>query len=92
MASPISPGTIAGLYEATQPCGKVGLIVSQASPADAPTGQGACIGNPGASGATPVEQVTPLRPLTRAADGTIRVTIAGSAGEIAAGPAAAPAE
>jgi hypothetical protein len=92
VASPISAGTIAGLYEATQPCGKVGLIVSQSSPTVAPTGQGACIGSPGANGATPVEQVTPLRPLTRAADGTIRVTIAGSPGDIAAGPAVAPAE
>jgi hypothetical protein len=94
VASPISAGTIAGLYEPAQPCGcgKLGLIVSQSSPAVAPTGQGACIGTPGASGATPVEQVTPLRPLTRAADGTIRVTIAGSADEVSAGPAAAPAE
>src|SRR5579872_6556553 len=49
VASPISAGTIAGLYEATQPCGKVGLIVTQSSPAVAPTGQGACVGSPGAS-------------------------------------------
>lgn len=92
VASPVSAGTIAGLYEAPGPCGKIGLIVVQSSPAASPTGQGACVGMPGANGATPVEQVTPLRPLTRAADGTIRVVIAGSTAPIAAGPAAAPAE
>lgn len=92
VANPVPAGTIAGLYEAAEPCGKVGLIVAQSSPAASPTGQGACIGAPGANGATPIEQVTPLRQLTRAADGTIRVTIAGSTAPIVTGPAAAPAE
>jgi hypothetical protein len=92
VASPVSAGTIAGLYEAPAPCGKIGLIVAQSSTAASATGQGACVGSPGANGATPVEQVTPLRPLTRAANGTIRVTVAGSTAPIAAGPAAAPAE
>jgi hypothetical protein len=88
----VKTGTIAGLYEASGPCGQIGLIVAQDSPAAAPTGQGACIGSPGANGTTPVEQVTPLRPLTRAADGTIRVMVAGSTAPIPAGPAAAPAD
>ncbi len=91
-ASPVSSGTIAGLYETQRPCGKVGLIVAQASPASAPLGQGACIGKPAANGASPVEQVTPLRPLARSADGTIRVVIAASADEASVEPAAAPAE
>jgi hypothetical protein len=91
-ATPVASGTIGGLYETTSPCGHVGLIVAQSSAASAPVGQGACIGSPAANGASPVEQVTPLRPLARAANGTIRVTIAGSAEEVSVGAAAAPAE
>jgi hypothetical protein len=90
-ASPVAPTTIAGLYEAEGPCGKVGVIVTQPSAAADPAVQGACIGSPGANGATPVEQVTPLLPVVRAADGTLRVTVVGTAGEVLVAPAAAPA-
>ncbi len=73
-AAPVAAGTIAGLYESTLPCGEVGLIVAQDSSGDAPTGQGACV--PSAPGGTAsTEQVNPIRPITRAADGTIAVSV-----------------
>jgi hypothetical protein len=73
-AAPVAAGTIAGLYESTLPCGKVGLIVAQDSGADAPTGQGACVPSvPGGTAST--EQVNPIRPIARAADGTIPVSV-----------------
>jgi hypothetical protein len=53
------PQTLAGLYTGQAPCGKIGLIVSQASPADEPTGQGACLRVD--DSATIVEQVNPVR-------------------------------
>jgi hypothetical protein len=58
-AEPVDPQTLAGLYEGDAPCGKIGLIVSQASPKDAPTGQGACLRVEQAR--VVVEQVNPVR-------------------------------
>jgi hypothetical protein len=87
-AAPVAGGTLGGLYEADDPCGKVGLIVDQASAATEPTSQGACV----SQGVNLVEQVTPLRPLTRASDGTIRVLVGTSTTPIALHAAAAPAE
>jgi len=87
-AVPVVSGTIAGLYEGTGTCGKIGLIVTQASQADAPSAQGACIG----TGLNPsVAQVNPLLPLARASDGTIEVTV-GNDPPVAVQAALAPAE
>jgi hypothetical protein len=86
--TPVAQGTIAGLYEKALPCGKAGVIVAQASSGEDPVGQGACIGT---SGAKPsVEQVNPIRPITRASDGTIAVAVAGMMTTVQ--PAAAPAQ
>ena len=74
-ADPVAKDTIAGLYEAVGPCGKVGLIVSQGSAGDSPAGQGACVP---ASGNADPEQVNPIRPLQRGADGSIAVTVDGA--------------
>ncbi len=86
-ADPVTPGTIAGLYEGAGPCGKVGLIVAQSSAGDEATGQGACV--PATGGASP-EQVNPIRPIERAADGTIPVVVDGTQSRLKA--TAAPAE
>ncbi len=86
-ADPVIPGTIAGLYEGGGPCGKVGLIVTQSSAGDEATGQGACV--PATGGASP-EQVNPIRPIERAADGTIPVLVDGMQSPVHA--AAPPAE
>jgi hypothetical protein len=73
-ATMVSERTISGLYEGTAPCGRLGLIVAQPTPDTAATGQGACVG--------PVlEQVNPLEPIVRDADGAIRVKVASSTGE-----------
>ena len=62
--------TLAGLYEGTADCGRVGLIVSQRDE-DAPaTGQGACVG----PGHAP-EQVNPILPIALEDDGSIRVEV-----------------
>ncbi len=74
-ADPVAKDTIAGLYEAGGPCGKVGLIVVQGSTGATPDGQGACVP---ASGKADPEQVTPIRPIERAGDGTIAVTVDGA--------------
>jgi hypothetical protein len=88
-ATNVSPGTIAGLYEAEAGCGKVGLIVAQESAQAPPSGQGACI----SSKAVPsVEQVNPIRPLARMADGTIAVLVAGTTETVLVRAAAAPAD
>ncbi len=55
--------------------GKVGVIVAQATAGDEPVGQGACV--PAAGMASP-EQVNPIRPIRRAADGTIAVVVDGA--------------
>jgi hypothetical protein len=67
-ATMVSERTISGLYEGTAPCGRLGLIVVQATPDMPPVGQGACVG-------TTLEQVNPLEPIVRTPDGTIRVTV-----------------
>jgi hypothetical protein len=74
-ADPVAKDTIAGLYEATGPCGKVGLIVAQGSTGATPDGQGACVP---ASGNADPEQVNPIRPIERAGDGTIPVVVDGA--------------
>jgi hypothetical protein len=71
---PIQRGTIAGLYEARGACGLLGLIVAQPSRDATPIGQGACVGQ-----APLIEQVNPIAPLERTADGTILVELVGSA-------------
>jgi hypothetical protein len=87
VAIAVEKKTIAGLYEAVSPCGKVGVIVSQKTEAETPVAQGACIGN----GNIDIHQVNPVLPLQRSADGAISVVVAGEAQEISVVPAAAPA-
>jgi hypothetical protein len=58
VAREIAPETSAGLYEGEAPCGKLGLIVTQASKDDEPSGQGACMGIEGET--LIVEQVNPV--------------------------------
>jgi hypothetical protein len=65
----VAPGTIAGLYEGTSDCGRIGLIVSQPDVDSDPHGQGACVGE----GHAP-EQVNPILPIALV-DGMIRVEI-----------------
>jgi len=85
-AERVDERTIAGLYEGTSPCGKVGLIVSQSSPEESPVAQGACITSTG-DGTADVHQVNPVAPLTRAADGTIAVQVAGTSETLRLTPA-----
>jgi hypothetical protein len=72
-ADPAIPGTLTGLYSGQAPCGRVGLIVSQPSAEDEPTGQGACVRV--VDGELSVEQVNPVLPLAKVED-FIRVTVA----------------
>jgi hypothetical protein len=58
-AEPVDPGTLAGLYEGVAPCGRLGLIVTQATASDEPSGQGACLRIEGELAI--VEQVNPIR-------------------------------
>jgi hypothetical protein len=88
-ANPLAAGTIAGLYEAQGPCGHLGVIVSQASPADSPAAQGACLPAVG-SGMASVEQVNPIQPLSRASDGSIGVLVNGA--QVSVRAAAPPAD
>ena len=74
-ADPVAKDTAAGLYEAVGPCGKVGLIVTQGSSGDTAEAQGACVPS---SGMADPEQVNPLFPIERAADGTISVDASGA--------------
>jgi hypothetical protein len=83
----VSAGTIAGLYEGMAGCGKIGLIVTLPSAQAAPSGQGACIT---ADLLPSVEQVNPIRPLTRASDGTISVLVAGATDSVIVRAAAPP--
>ena len=69
-ATLVDAHTMAGLYEGTSPCGKVGLIVSQASPDDRPVSQGACIG----ANDIDIHQVNPVAPLAPGA--AIQVEVA----------------
>jgi hypothetical protein len=78
----VEPDTIAGLYEGTADCGRVGLIVAQPDKDADPVGQGACVGD----GHDP-EQVNPILPVALQ-DSAIQVKI----GEMETGVhAAAPA-
>src|SRR5262245_36745889 len=82
-ATLVSERTISGLYEGTAACGRVGLIVTQPTPDSAAAGLGACVG--------PVlEQVNPLEPIMRSADGAIKVTIGNSTSEREVRAAAPP--
>jgi hypothetical protein len=65
----IASSTIAGLYEGTADCGRVGLIVAQPDDDADPVGQGACVGD----GHAP-EQVNPILPVALK-DGAIQVKI-----------------
>lgn len=71
-ASPIRADTLAGLYEGTAECGRIGLIVTQSAADDEPSAQGACVG----PGHLP-KQVHPILPVALE-DGEIRVEIAGN--------------
>jgi hypothetical protein len=82
-------GTVAGLYEATSPCGKVGVIVTQATAKDEPAAQGACIGT---GNVVDIHQVNPVLPLVRTKDGSIRVVVDGSSTEVLVRAAAPPAD
>ena len=57
-AAPVASDTLAGLYEGTGQCGRLGLIVAQTRPNAAVHAQGACVG----SGHDP-EQVDPIFPI-----------------------------
>jgi hypothetical protein len=71
-ARPVRSGTLAGLYEGTAECGRVGLIVTQNAPDDEASAQGACV-KPG----RPAEQVHPILPVAQE-NGEIRVEVAGA--------------
>ena len=68
-ATPVAEQTIAGLYEGSAECGRVGLIVTQRDSKATPSGQGACLG-----GDQPPEQVNPILPIALK-DGSIRVKV-----------------
>lgn len=87
LATAVDKKTIAGLYEAVSPCGKVGVIISQETETDTPVAQGACIGNADID----IHQVNPVLPLQRGADGAISVVVAGETEKISVVPASAPA-
>jgi hypothetical protein len=72
-AASAAPETLSGVYSGEAACGRVGLIVSQASSDDEATGQGACLKL--IDETINVEQVNPVLPLVRR-DGAILVTIA----------------
>jgi hypothetical protein len=64
----VAPGTMAGLYEGTSECGRLGLIVTQAAKDDEPAAQGACVDIP----EEPAQQVDAIAPITAEA-GKLRV-------------------
>lgn len=73
-ASPVTPGTLAGIYDARVPCGHAGLIVRQPAGGAAPVMQGTCL--EADSGDTLVEQVNPVMPVMRGADSGIPAELA----------------
>jgi hypothetical protein len=73
-AARVDPTTIAGLYAGVAPCGKLGLIVTQATADDEPSGQGTCL-RLEASGMI-VEQVNPVRLVQLRSTHEIAVTVA----------------
>jgi hypothetical protein len=70
LAELIDSDTVAGVYEGTDQCGKVGLIVTQPTPDDEATGQGACVG----AGHDP-EPVGVILPIEVDEDGMIEVEL-----------------
>jgi hypothetical protein len=78
-ASVAKYATLAGLYEGSAPCGKLGLIVTQPTAEDEPTGQGACLRVEGER--VTVEQVNPVRLTQRSAKDEISVTVASALDE-----------
>lgn len=83
-ATLVSDRTISGLYEGTAGCGRLGLIVVQPTPDTPAIGQGACVGQ------DRLEQVNPLEPIVRGADGVIRVKVPSSTMEKEVRPATPP--
>jgi hypothetical protein len=79
--------TLAGLYEGSDDCGRLGLIVTQTTTKKAARAQGACVG----AGHLP-QQVNPILPVALGDDGTIRVELDTGDGKqsarvhVAAGP------
>ena len=71
-AERVAPMTLAGLYEGTADCGRLGLIVSQANKDALPTAQGACADTT----EEPAQQVSPIAPITSEA-GKIPVRLPG---------------
>ena len=69
----VAAGTLAGLYDASAPCGHAGLVVRQASSDESPAAQGACLGV--AADAAVVEQVNPVMPIARGADSGIPASL-----------------
>lgn len=78
-AAAVDPATIAGLYEGSAPCGKLGLIVTQPTAEDEPTGQGACLQVEDER--VTVEQVNPVRLTQRSAKDELSVTVASAPNE-----------
>jgi hypothetical protein len=71
-ADEIERSALAGLYEGKADCGRLGLIVTQATKGEPPTAQGACTNTTG----KPPQQVQPIAPITSEA-GKIRVRTPG---------------
>jgi hypothetical protein len=63
-------GTLAGLYDGSDDCGKLGLIVRQGAVIDIARAQGACVG----PGHAP-QQVNPILPIALGTDGAIAVEL-----------------
>lgn len=82
-ARPVTWGKLPGLYEATAPCGKVGVIISEVPDSDEFHVQGACAGPVIAD----AKQVNPILPLTRASDGSIEVQVEGDTDVVVVKPA-----
>jgi|GEM_PF-6456152 len=76
-AQPFERATIAGLYEGKAACGRLGLIVTQATARDEPTAQGACVGSAG----EPTIQAIPITPIALE-DGKVAVRTPGDEDEI----------
>lgn len=79
---PSAAATVAGVYDATLPTGRAGVVVFQASPTEAATMLGAFRANDGA-----FEQVLPVREVLRTSRG-VEVQIAGLAETIFVQPVA----
>lgn len=66
-AEAVTPGTLAGVYDALAPCGHAGLIVRQPTDTSPALAQGTCLQS--RAGLTvAVEQVNPVLPVTRSVD------------------------